>query len=140
VTVVVDASVAFKCLFAEPDSRTALQLMNTQDCLAPDFLFLELRNAILTKLRGAKLSKLATIRLENDLQQLPVVPMGTIGLLHDAFSTAIELSHPIYDCLYLAAAIQLDQPLVTADRRFLAALKGSRHAGHAIALMDYPLP
>lgn len=139
-TVVVDASVAFKCLFAEPDSRTALQLMNTQDCLAPDFLFLDLRNAILTKLRAAKLSKLEAIQLGNDLQQLPVVSIGTAGLLHDAFSTAVELSHPIYDCLYLAAAIQHDQPLVTADRRFLSALKGSRHASRAIALMDYPLP
>jgi predicted nucleic acid-binding protein len=33
---------------------------------------------------------------------------------------AIELGHPLKDCLYLALATQLDCPLVTADVRFAA--------------------
>lgn len=42
-----------------------------------------------------------------------------------ALQLAIDLNHPIYDCLYLALAIRLDTHVVTADRRF-AALNGSR--------------
>jgi predicted nucleic acid-binding protein len=31
---------------------------------------------------------------------------------------ALELEQPVYDCFYLAAAMQKDTHVVTADRRF----------------------
>jgi predicted nucleic acid-binding protein len=31
------------------------------------------------------------------------------------------LDHPVYDCLYLAAALDVGAPVVTADSRFVAA-------------------
>lgn len=39
--------------------------------------------------------------------------------VRSAFDIALELSHPIYDCLYLATALGMDDLLVTADQRFL---------------------
>jgi predicted nucleic acid-binding protein len=39
---------------------------------------------------------------------------------------ALDLGHPLPDCLYLALSIRLDVPLVTADRRFVRRA-GERH-------------
>ncbi|HYF53398.1 MAG TPA: type II toxin-antitoxin system VapC family toxin, partial [Salinarimonas sp.] len=46
-----------------------------------------------------------------------VVP--TADLIGPAWAVAKALDHSIYDCLYLACAEHTNQPLVTADRRFL---------------------
>jgi predicted nucleic acid-binding protein len=42
-------------------------------------------------------------------------------------SLALDLAHPLPDCLYLALSIRLDVPLVTADQRF-ARRVGTSHA------------
>jgi predicted nucleic acid-binding protein len=34
-------------------------------------------------------------------------------------SLALELAHPLPECLYLALAMRLSVPLVTADQRFV---------------------
>ncbi|MGH6913872.1 MAG: type II toxin-antitoxin system VapC family toxin, partial [Geminicoccales bacterium] len=50
----------------------------------------------------------------------------TVWLAGRAFEIAAELRHPVYDCFYLALAESQDAPLITADRRLLARLAGSR--------------
>jgi predicted nucleic acid-binding protein len=47
---------------------------------------------------------------------------------------AITYEHPIYDCLYLALAIQTGAVVVTADKRFLNAFAKTEHADRVIAL------
>jgi len=42
-------------------------------------------------------------------------------LAPEAFRLARLLDHPVYDCLYLALAMESGAPVVTADRRFAAA-------------------
>jgi predicted nucleic acid-binding protein len=44
-----------------------------------------------------------------------IVDMET--LIDDAMAMALALSHPIYDCVYLALSAQRSVPLVTADAR-----------------------
>jgi predicted nucleic acid-binding protein len=44
----------------------------------------------------------------------------------------------VYDCLYLALAVQLGGPMVTADDRLVNALAGTLWAGHIIKLQDVP--
>lgn len=39
-------------------------------------------------------------------------------LVPRAFALAVELAHPVSDCVYLALAEQRDARVVTADRRF----------------------
>ena len=51
--------------------------------------------------------------------QLLVVLLGALAI-------AVELGHPVYDCLYLACAESADATLVTADDRFAA--KALTHA------------
>ncbi len=53
-----------------------------------------------------------------------------------AMDLAIALRHPIYDCIYLAIAEQNDDVLVTADARFLAAVRSTDHAGRVRPLVE----
>ncbi len=46
-------------------------------------------------------------------------------LAASAVRLAVDLDHPVYDCFYLALAIQEQYPVVTADARFHG--KVSRH-------------
>jgi len=48
--------------------------------------------------------------------------LSTPPLLTPAFALALEFNHPIYDCIYLAAALATGRTLVTADTRFAAKL------------------
>ena len=58
----------------------------------------------------------------------PVVAIPLPGLLPLAMRMALELEHPIYDCLYLAAAVQKDTHVVTADQRFFTRAAAPTHA------------
>lgn len=48
-----------------------------------------------------------------------------------------ELHVPVYDCVYLALAHQIDGTLVTADARFVNTLAGTEHAGRVVLLADF---
>lgn len=53
---------------------------------------------------------------------LESVPCRT--LLRDALALARRLRHSAYDCFYLALAVRLEAPLVTADRRLVELAAG----------------
>jgi predicted nucleic acid-binding protein len=55
--------------------------------------------------------------------------------LPEACAIALELRHPVPDCLYLAAAWRLGSPLITADRRF-ARRAATRHAPVRVVAED----
>ncbi len=56
-------------------------------------------------------------------------------LMRAALGIALHLGHPIYDCLYLALAIDLGAPLVTADRRFHRAASGDPDLDGIVGLL-----
>jgi predicted nucleic acid-binding protein len=53
------------------------------------------------------------------LKAAPIsVPVSMRHLATSAGRLATDLDHPIYDCFYLALAVQEQLPVVTADQRF----------------------
>lgn len=52
-------------------------------------------------------------------------------LMPRALEIAVELQHPVYDCVYLAMAEEVGTELLTADQRLLQALDGSPYTGLA---------
>lgn len=133
---IVDASIAYKWLVVETDSELALKLKREHDLVAPDLLLVECRNAALTSLRKGELTLSEASRVNLGLQTLPLPTIPSIPLLPNAFEIAATLRHPIYDCIYVAAAIATDRMLVTADKRFAAKVAASSLGTERIRRLD----
>jgi predicted nucleic acid-binding protein len=121
VRAVVDGSVAGKWYFAEPGHEAADQVLvariaGERELLAPDLIVPEFLNLLWKRVRRRECSREAAEQVlelwELDRPELVASSM----LAAQAFELALALDHPVYDCLYLALALELDAPLVTADR------------------------
>jgi predicted nucleic acid-binding protein len=135
VDLVVDASIAFKWLVTEADSEAAVSLLQSHNIVAPDVLLAECRNAALTHVRRGLISIEQAKQAERDLEALQLHTLPSTPFLTHAFTLALELSHPIYDCIYLAAAIASDRILITADERFAAKVQRSLEAADRIKIL-----
>ena len=121
----VDASVVVKWFVQEPLSEEAHLLLAPRLTLhAPDMLLAEFANTIWKKARRNEIFD--TRPHWDELQRL-----GEILALHPchkiivrAAQMAVEIDHPVYDCLYLACAEATESTLVTADRKFVNKVNG----------------
>ena len=116
---VVDASVAVKWLVREPLSdQAALLLTKGISLMAPDLLFAEAANALWAMRQRGDLQDHQLEEAVQTLRAAPVlVPSTLLQLTPAASRLAADLGHPVYDCFYLALAIQEKAPLITADLR-----------------------
>ena len=122
---VVDASVAAKWLVVEQGTVEARRLLANGIALhAPDFILIETANVIWKKARRREI--VDSRPYFEELARLgDVIALSpSSGLLDRAAAIAIEIDHPVYDCLYLACAEVEGAPLVTADRRLRDAAQG----------------
>ena len=114
----VDASVVIKWFVAEPMGEEArLVLSHRVNLHAPELVVAEFANAIWKKSRRKEIPDPGPY-----LQEIPALPniidlYSIASLAERAAQIAVELDHPIYDCLYLACAEITDSDLLTADRR-----------------------
>lgn len=121
-TFVVDANVAVKWVVAEDDSELAVGLVEHR-LLAPSLLLGEAANALWVKVRRGEISAEEAEEGLATLREAPVEMVPEEHLVTDGLALALRLAHPVYDCLYLALAIRLGVQVVTADGRFLAAVR-----------------
>lgn len=138
-TLVVDASVAAKWLIEEEGSDAALALLaRDEPLIAPTLIVSEVSNVLWKRCRAGSLS-----RGEADAA-LWALSCYFAELVHDrdlikaSFHMAVDLDHPVYDCLYVALAAARDCRLVTADARLLARLVKSVHRDRVMPLRDWP--
>jgi predicted nucleic acid-binding protein len=138
---VVDASVVIKWFLPEPYAEAAARLRRPGlELNAPELLLLEAANALWKHLlRGALDQDTAQEAIEA-LASAPIRWQGAPSLFADAFRIATQTRRSVYDCTYLALAIQLGQPLVTADRRFYDAIQTGAFASHLLWIENIPLP
>jgi predicted nucleic acid-binding protein len=121
-TIVVDASVAAKWLFSEPDSDRARDLlvgMNRGQMLlmAPDLIAVEIGSMLWKRVLREGVSP-ADARAQ--YARFQRVGLGLVGIrrLNDAaLDLALRHRHPIYDCLYVALALEAGCDLITADEK-----------------------
>ena len=117
---VVEASVAVKWLVSEAHSDRAASLLTPQSVLiAPELLFAEAANALWALCRRGDIGKTDFADAVDALKSAPIaVPFSMRQLVAAASRLAGDLDHPVYDCFYLALAVQEQYPVVTADERF----------------------
>jgi predicted nucleic acid-binding protein len=116
--IVLDASIAVQWLAPEPGSAQATRLLASVALfLAPDFMPIEATNAWWKKSRRGEMS---AGQVEQAIRRLFAVGIDlhpSAPLLTRAARFAVELDHPVYDCVYLALATQHGAKLATADGR-----------------------
>ncbi len=127
-TYIIDASVAAKWFIAEPFRSEACRFLEHRERLhAPDLLVTEVASIAWKRVIRNDISesqaRAMVIALPSYIPNLHASP----DLAHAALGIAIELRHPIYDCLYIACLeISPDAILVTADDRLHERTKDSR--------------
>ena len=115
----VDASVVVKWFLTEPQSDEARRLLTPRFHLhAPDILLAEYANTIWKKVHRNEIPD--PQRYFDEVANLSEVVMLARGsdVIERAAQIAVEMDHPVYDCLYLACAEATGSVPITADRRF----------------------
>ena len=125
--IVVDASLATKWFLDEVDSEQSRRFLNAQrgQLCGPDVLAIEVSRALVAAVNARRVDALAMrsaihVWLQKvSLAALTLHPLQT-RLIQHGVDVALQLGHPLTDCLYLALAIDLDCDLATCDAKFQA--------------------
>lgn len=121
--VVVDASVAVKWVLPEADLGPAVALREMDALIAPSLVIAEIGNALWKSvLRGDVDNSDASAALRIAVGHFDWI-VSIDQLAGRALGLAVDLRHPIYDCLYLALAERERVPIVSADARLLSAAR-----------------
>jgi predicted nucleic acid-binding protein len=122
--IVVDASVAVKWFLPETGSEeVTLLLSGTNKLIAPDLIRVEVAAAITRRVRLGELPEDEAMPICD--AWLKALSDGVVTLtaaqddLTEAIKLAMEIKHPLQDCLYLAVAMRLKAVLVTSDPVFV---------------------
>lgn len=136
---VIDASVAIKWFLPEVHSDAALRLLAGQHTLhAPDLLFSEFGNVLWKRFRRNELTKNEAGAAIDALLSLPLQVQASHSLLPLALEIACGENRTVYDSLYLAAALMLQYPCVTADGKLYRSLTKGRFSAHLLWVEDIP--
>jgi predicted nucleic acid-binding protein len=127
VSIVVDASVALKWVLNEPGTEAALALLG-EELSAPELWLTEAANALWRHVRLGEASAAEALARIDELANAPVASVSTSAYLRRALQIALEIRHPVYDCLYLALAEEQNTYVVTDDRRLFSAASAAGFA------------
>jgi predicted nucleic acid-binding protein len=117
---IVDANVAIYWAVPCPFTRPASRLMSRPDLAVPGIFFAETANALIKYARAGVIDFSQIPTSVGVIRDAVSEPVSDARLVEAAVKLAIAQGHKIYDCLYLALALERREPLATADRRMAA--------------------
>ena len=121
---VVDASVVVKWFAPEEMSDAADTLLTGEhELCAPDFVLVEAANVFWKKVRSGEMTDAKADEALLALSAGAIELRATPPLLPRALEMANSIGHPVYDCIYIAAAEAWPAVLITADRRLAEAVE-----------------
>lgn len=128
---VLDASVAVKLFVPENLSAEAHSVFSAYatdqhaELVVPDLFFAECANVFWKWVQRHGYPSKTVVGHLSDLQGLGLRVVSTQTLAAGALDIALRHRITAYDACYVAAAVQLDLPLITADRKLVVALTDS---------------
>lgn len=133
---VIDASVAIKWFVEEDLTEAALRLLEREEPFcAPDLIVAEVTNIAWKKVIRGEIERGQASDIMDSIQESSVMLHSSVPLNARALEIALDLKHPVYDCLYIACAEAVgDGCMVTADGRLCAAVADTAYAGLAVHL------
>lgn len=114
---ILDASAAIEVVLHRPKADTIAGVLRSADLtVAPDLYVSEITNAIWKYVRaGGNPDEYAGILL--DAVQIVDDLIPSTELFREAFDLSTQHLHPVYDSMYLVAAIRNQASLLTLDKR-----------------------
>ena len=135
---IIDCSVAVKWYVPETHSQAAVALLDeSHELHAPELLLAEFGNTLWKKRRRGELTDAEVRSILQAFWTVPleIHPLDT--LVEGAVELALQTERTVYDSLYVALALLLGGPVVTADEGLIAGLQAAGFAGsvrHVAAL------
>jgi predicted nucleic acid-binding protein len=120
---IIDASVASHWFVDTEFSSAADPYRALPGLAAPMFLLVETANVLCKRARVGQIPAERCVEGIDVLRASMAELVSDVELLPPAMTLALKMRHSIYDCLYLALALERRETLITADWR-LAALAG----------------
>ena len=122
IQLVVDCSVAAKWVLPEPGSDLALQLLEQYELgeallIAPDLLLAEFASLLAKRNRRKEVSADQAVRALHLMESCSPKLLDMRSRLQHAFDLSLQHQLSLWDCVYLALAIEHNCPLITADQR-----------------------
>ena len=116
--IIVDSSIALQWVLPEAGAAGAEQYLRADDSIGPDIVLVEVANVLAKKVRannmtGGEASEALEIVRDAFTRLIP-----SEALVSRALELSVTLSHPVYDCVFLACAERLQGRLVTRDVPF----------------------
>jgi predicted nucleic acid-binding protein len=127
---VLDASVAAKWFLpaaSEPYSKEAAQLLALYEqdkvrFIVPDLFWVEMTNVFWTCVRRNRWTQVEARTALDALSAFQIRTISARRLLSLAFTIASTFNHAVYDCVYVALAMNTKSDLITADEKLANAL------------------
>lgn len=136
---VVDANVAVKWVLPETHSEAASRLLDGDyTLLVPDFFFSEIGNIFWKQVRFGTSTLEEAESNFNEIAITPIQVYHSKPLIPSALEIAVRVQQAVYDCVYLALAVNQGCQMVTADERFINALQGDALSEHLCWVEDLP--
>lgn len=130
IALVLDASVAVK--WAVPSAKETLTVESLQllkrytqgeiNFIVPDVFWAEVANVLWKGVRQRRWPQAVAQRAASDIKDRNFFTVSSLDLLADALKIAFANDRSVYDCLYVALAIQFKTEMITADERLANAL------------------
>jgi predicted nucleic acid-binding protein len=119
---VIDSRIAVKWLTDEPDSASAISILEKYaereiELVAPDLIFSEIGNVIWRKVTFEHFAVTDAEAAIDNLNEIVIRTISSFSLFESAFAIAINHKRTFYDSLYLAASKYLSCRFVTAPER-----------------------
>ena len=122
-SVVVDASVIAAAFFPEARSPAARAILASGGGLyAPDLVYPEVANVIWKRRGRGEIDDADAAELLADVLALRLSITPSEQLLGAALALALRTGRTVYDCLYLALAVETKTVMISDDRRLVNAL------------------
>jgi predicted nucleic acid-binding protein len=118
-----DASVIVPLLINEENSQICQEMIQgSADRLHLDFTLIEVANTLRSSVARGRISQERSEAAYKELIAICDNPIQAYVYLENALVLALQINHPVYDCLYAIAARENSATLVTCDAKFAAKL------------------
>lgn len=123
---VVDACVGIKWFLPEEGHEKAGAILDHHKLMmAPDLFYIEMDAIITKKVRQKLIEPVDAPVIYKEIRNFPfkIIPYKHLSKMALDLSSALPITQ--YDACYLSVAIEFNQKVLTADRRFYRAMQGT---------------